>query len=192
MFEAFRGAGHNATTWSIGDISNWNTSRVTRMDSMFRDAGINAIALLDLSGWNTSNVTVMDYMFNNCAKLKTIYVSELWNTNKVTSSDSSNMFTGCTALIGGNGTAYNSSYTDKTYARIDTASTPGYLSAKPYKLKTGLEFNASIPETTTSVVFTDEVMPSSATAINLGVDEYNPIAGWLDGTTFKVSTQKPG
>ena len=157
----------------------------------FRGAGYNAAAFsLDLSGWNTSKVTNMTYMYRDCQSLKTIYVSDLWSTTKVSSSDG--MFTGCTSLVGGSGTVYNSSYTDKSYARIDTASTPGYLSAKPYKLKTGLEFNASIPETTTSVVFTDEVMPSSATAINLGVDEYNPIVGWLDGTTFKVSTQKPG
>ena len=41
------------------------------------------------------------------------------------------MFEDCKKIVGGNGTTYNSSYTDKTYARIDTASTPGYFTAKP-------------------------------------------------------------
>lgn len=36
----------------------------------------------------------------------------------VTASD--NMFSGCRNLLGGNGTTYDSAYTDKTYARVDT------------------------------------------------------------------------
>lgn len=37
------------------------------------------------------------------------------------------MFTGATKLVGGNGTVYNSSYIDATYARIDKEAEPGYL-----------------------------------------------------------------
>jgi len=41
------------------------------------------------------------------------------------------MFRGCTKLVGGAGTKYNSSYVDKTYARIDGGtSNPGYFTAK--------------------------------------------------------------
>ena len=40
------------------------------------------------------------------------------------------MFTDCTQLKGGNTTAYNSSKTDKTYARVDKAGQPGYFTAK--------------------------------------------------------------
>ena len=158
---------------------------------MFQGICSNGVNLkLDLSGWNTSNVKSMSAMFYDCRTLKTIYVSDSWNTDNVTSSSS--MFTNCTSLVGDNGTKYNSSYTNKTYARIDKAGAPGYLSEKPYKLKTGLAFNALIPETTTAVVFTDEVKPSSATAIDLGVTGYNPVVGWLEGTTFKVSSQVSG
>jgi hypothetical protein len=42
------------------------------------------------------------------------------------------MFYGCTKLKGGNNTAYNSSYKDKTYARVDKVGQPGYFTAKPY------------------------------------------------------------
>ena len=40
------------------------------------------------------------------------------------------MFTSDTNLVGGNGTTYNGSYRDKTYARIDTEETPGYFTLK--------------------------------------------------------------
>ena len=106
------------------DVSNFDTSEVTNMSYMF--AGSKATTL-DVSNFNTSNVTNMGNMFNGI-NAKTIYSSDKFVTNSVTSSK--NMFRYATNLVGGNGTAYNSSYTDKTYARIDTASTPGYFTAK--------------------------------------------------------------
>ena len=105
------------------DLSNFDTSKVTNMGSMF----VNSKATtLDLSNFNTSNVTNMSYMFNTSTNLKTIYVGDKFNTNNVTSS--ANMFTDSTKLVGGAGTKYNSSYVDKTYARIDGGtSNPGYF-----------------------------------------------------------------
>ena len=71
----------------------------------------------------------MNSMFKNATNLKTIYGSSKFVTTAVTSS--TNMFYGCTKLIGGAGTKYNSSYVDKTYARIDGGtSNPGYFTAK--------------------------------------------------------------
>ena len=67
-------------------------------------------------------------MFKYNSNLKTIYASKSFNINNV--SNASNIFEGCTNLVGGNGTKYNSSYVSKTYARIDTASTPGYFTLK--------------------------------------------------------------
>ncbi len=83
---------------------------------------------LDVSNFDTSNVTSMNAMFNSSINLKTIYVSDKFKTGKVTSSNY--MFSGSTALVGGAGTKYNSTKIDKTYARIDTASTPGYFTKK--------------------------------------------------------------
>ena len=37
------------------------------------------------------------------------------------------MFSNCTSLVGGNGTTYDSTKTDKSMAVIDTVGTPGYL-----------------------------------------------------------------
>ena len=43
----------------------------------------------------------------------------------------SDMFTGCTSLVGGMGTTYDENHVDKTYAHIDGGtSNPGYFTAK--------------------------------------------------------------
>ena len=108
---------------TILDVSGFNTSKVTNMYNMF--ASSKAVTL-DLSSFDTSNVTSMGSMFNNANNLKTIYVSSKFNIDTVTSS--TNMFYGCTSLVGGSGTKYNSNYIDKTYARIDGGtSNPGYF-----------------------------------------------------------------
>ena len=105
------------------DISGFNTSKVTNMSNMFQGS---QVTTLDLSSFDTSNVTNIGYMFRSATNLKTIYVSNKFNTGNVT--NSSGMFTGSTNLVGGKGTKYNSSYVDKTYARIDSGtSNPGYF-----------------------------------------------------------------
>ena len=107
------------------DVSNFDTSNVTDMQFMF--TGMKVISL-DLSSFDTSKVTNMFGMFSGMENLETIYVSTKFDVSNVT--ESSNMFSVDTKLKGGNGTTYNDSYRDKTYARIDTASTPGYFTRK--------------------------------------------------------------
>ena len=63
-------------------------------------------------------------MFDGCAALATITASD-WSATVT----SGNMFNGCTSLVGGNGTAYNSSHTNGEYARIDRVGNPGYFTA---------------------------------------------------------------
>ena len=109
------------------DLSGWDTSRVTKMSDMF--GGCRTLTTLDLSGWNTSQVTTMSGMFIACPSLVTIYVGDGWSTGAVT--NSGYMFSDCTALIGGNGTTYDSSHTDPSFARIDGLNgQPGYFTAK--------------------------------------------------------------
>ena len=105
------------------DVSNFDTSKVTNMSYMF--SGSKATTL-DLNNFDTSKVTDMSYMFNRATNLKTIYSSDKFNTDNVTTS--TNMFLSSTNLVGGSGTKYNSSHIDKTYARIDGGtSNPGYF-----------------------------------------------------------------
>ena len=125
------------------DVSRFNTENVTNMSGLFTNC--KKIQELDLSSWDTSNVTEMgpgedelqngadnlqgiEGMFDGCENLKTIYVSNKFNTSNVIKS--SHMFFGCTSLIGGNGTTYNSSKTDKEYARIDKPGELGYFTQK--------------------------------------------------------------
>ena len=105
------------------DVSNFNTSNVTSMSIMFYQS---QATILDVSNFDTSKVTTMSMMFDSSYSLTTIYASNKFKTDKVTNSN--RMFDGCTKLIGGAGTKYNYSYTDKTYARIDGGtSNPGYF-----------------------------------------------------------------
>ena len=56
------------------------------------------------------------------------------------------------------------------------------------------EFNALIPDTVTSVIFTNEVMPNSATLINVDADGDGGVVAWTEenNTVMKVSTQIKG
>lgn len=102
------------------DLSNFNTSSVTAMSEMFENCS--GLTSLDLSNFNTSNVTNMSSMFSDCSGLTTIKVGDGWTTDNVTSS--SKMFSLCTSLVGGDGTVFDSNYTDKTKAY---AGVGGYL-----------------------------------------------------------------
>lgn len=57
------------------------------------------------------------------------------------------------------------------------------------RLVSGTEFNTNIPSTTTSVLFCDEKAPDGVETVDLTVDKNNDVVGWLDGATWKVSTQ---
>lgn len=59
----FAFAGYEASTFSLGNLSNWNTSKVTNMACMFDGAGYSASYYLNLSSWNVRNVT--DYTYFN-------------------------------------------------------------------------------------------------------------------------------
>ena len=112
------------------DVSNFDTSQVTDMSAMFLECS--GLTSLDVSKFNTSKVINMSIMFYTCNSLSKIYVSEYnettdkgWTTKNVT--DSRDMFYAATKLVGGNGTVYNLSNRDATYARIDKEGEPGYF-----------------------------------------------------------------
>ena len=108
------------------NLSFFNTAKVVTMYQMFRN--MSSITELDLSSFDTSNVQNYWQMFLGDSNLETIYVSDMFVTNKVT--DSSDMFTSCTSLVGGKGTAYDSSQKDGKMAHIDAVGNPGYFSRK--------------------------------------------------------------
>lgn len=92
MSHMFDFTGYFAPVFNV-DLSNWDTSQVTDMSSMFSNAGNNATtwSIGDLSNWDTSKVTNMSWMFSNTQ-------SRTWNsigTLKVYAADISLMFNDC-------------------------------------------------------------------------------------------------
>ena len=75
------------------NVSNWNTTNVTNMSQMFQNC--ESLTSLDLSNFDTSNVTDMNWMFFNCDKLTSLDLSN-WDTSNVTIM--SNMFSSCNSL----------------------------------------------------------------------------------------------
>ena len=161
------------------DVSHLNTSNVKSMSGMF--GFCDNLTSLDLSNWNTSKVNSMGYMFSFCRNLQTIYVGSGWSTDAVTSSGT--MFSMCTSLVGGQGTAYNSSNPmDKTYAHIDGGpSNPGYFTR-------GTEAYACYTPSNTTLTFYYDSQRSSrpGTTYDLNTGSNDP--GWeSDGTNVNVT-----
>ena len=105
------------------DLSNFDTSNVTNMSDMFYNC--TGLDVLDLSNFDTSNVTGMNNMFGYANNLSTIYVSDKFTLDKVTSSGY--MFAWTTNLVGWNGTTFNPEKIDWEYARIDTLTISWYF-----------------------------------------------------------------
>lgn len=95
MYAMFETAGRYSTNWSIGNISNWNTSNVTNMSEMFRSTASNEKItewdIGDISEWDTSKVTNMSKMFIATAKYADWSLDlSGWNVESVTTYDQFN------------------------------------------------------------------------------------------------------
>ncbi len=162
------------------DVSHFNTAKVIYMSQMFQ--GCTGLTSLDLSSFNTSKVTDMRYMFAGSSNLRTIYVGSGWSTAAVT--NSTNMFNNCTSLVGGQGTTYNASHVDKTYAHIDGGtSNPGYFTDK----NAPVAYACYSPSNTTLTFYCDSQRSSRpGTTYDLNTGENYP--GWYtDGTNADVT-----
>ena len=179
------------TTWSwfsnmgnlqsITGLEYLNTSEVTNMAWMFTHC--NDLTSLDLSNFNTSNVDRMTCMFYGCYNLRTIYVGNGWSTAAVTYS--SDMFTGCTSLVGGQGTTWNDSNPkDKTYAHIDGGpSNPGYFTDK----NAPVAYACYTPSNTTLTFYYDN-QRSSRTGTTYDLNTGSNDTGWdTDDTKYNVT-----
>ena len=154
----------------IEGIENLNTEKVTNMNSLFDRCS--ALTLLDLTNFNTAKVSDMSYMFMGCSALTTIFVSDKFVTNQVTSSD--NMFHMCINLIGA--IEYDGSKSDHNYANYQT----GYFTPKG-----GFPGYAKFDEGTGTLTFTSgPSKPEGAYDLNVGIN--NP--GWWYGQSGKIET----
>ena len=99
----------NLSSLTSLDLSNFDTSQVTNMNSMFFNCS--SLTNLDLSNFGTSQVTRMGLMFQSCPSLTSLDLSN-FDTSQVTNMDS--MFFNCPSLtsltIGPNWASNNSIY----------------------------------------------------------------------------------
>jgi surface protein len=164
---------------TIYGLNYLNTSAVTHMVSMFR--GCSSLTVLDLSSFNTANVIAMGGMFMRCSNLRTIYAGSGWSTAAVEAS--AGMFSSCTSLVGGQGTTYDSSHTNATYAHIDGGpSNPGYFTEK------GPEAYACYTSSNTTLTFYYDNQRSSRTGTTYDLNTGGNKTGWeSDGTNASVT-----
>ena len=156
----------------IEGIEYLNTEKVTNMNSMFDRCS--ALTLLDLTSFNTAKVSDMRYMFMGCYALTTIFVSDKFVTDQVTSGD--NMFHMCINLIGA--IEYDGSKSDHNFANYET----GYFTPKG-----GFPGYAKFDEGTGTLTFTSgpsTSKPEGAYDLNEGI--YYP--GWWPGQRRKIKT----
>ena len=169
------------------DLSHFNTSKVTDMNSMF--CYCSSLTNLDLSSFNTSKVTNMHGLFCDCYNLRTIYAGNGWSTAAVT--NSSDMFYGCSSLVGGRGTTWNESNPkDKTYAHIDGGtSNPGYFTAEgdePWTIVDEAYACYTSSNTTLTFYFDSQRNSRPGTTYDLNTGANEP-AWETDGTNSSVT-----
>lgn len=94
--------GFNSQLTSVGDISNWDVSRVTNLG--YLAATCSVLQLPNLSSWNTGNVTSLRNAFQAMGPNASVSGIENWDTSSLVGSGVMSCFQGCRAL---NTTAIN-------------------------------------------------------------------------------------
>ncbi|MBO7702322.1 MAG: hypothetical protein J6S36_05400, partial [Eggerthellaceae bacterium] len=110
-----------ASVNGLGNLSGVRSMRYTFSSCAF--------TTIDFRGFDHSTLTDLFYTFSGCSKLTTILADASWSLPSSGLTGSQCFYSCSTSLVGGNGTTWASNKTAYTYFRIDTASTPGYVTA---------------------------------------------------------------
>lgn len=110
-----------ASVSGLGNLSGVRSMRFTFASCAFTE--------VDFRGFDPSTLTDLTYTFSGCNRLTTIYADSTWTLPSSGITGSQCFYSCSTSLVGGNGTVWASNKTAYTYFRIDTASTPGYITA---------------------------------------------------------------
>ncbi len=108
---------YNCSSLTSLDVGSFNTTKVTAMASMF--SYCKNLTSLDLSNFNTSQVTNMGLMFYNCSSLTSLNLSN-FNTLNVT--DMNYMFYNCKTLTSLNVSGFNTSNVTNMSSMFNTCS----------------------------------------------------------------------
>ncbi len=115
------------------DVSSFDTGKADSYVNMFTNCS--SLVSLDISSftttrtWNgTTEIKQLGYMFTGCSSLVYINVASTFDLSSFTMDSGDNMFSGCTELLGDNGTTFDSTKIQAEYARPDGGTdSPGYF-----------------------------------------------------------------
>ena len=152
------------------DVSNFNTANTWDVNSMF--TGCTGMRSVDLSNFNTARFESLGSMFYGCSNLVTIYVGDEWQL-ELGNLESTDMFHGCTSLVGGKGTTYDPDHTNAEYAHIDGGTAnPGYFTDKSLLSRGDVDDNGrvNIADVTAMIDYIPSGGAQSVSAANADVD----------------------
>lgn len=114
------------------DLSQVGSNKISNTNGLISASlQVTSVDLTNLSG-NVIDCAGMfgaPYEGTDVMALTTVYVDSGLDFSSAT--NSANMFRRCNNIVGGNGTTWNSNYTNNTYARIDNPpDAPGYFTSK--------------------------------------------------------------
>ena len=103
------------------DLTTFNTAKVTNMVSMI--SACKGLQRVDLTSFSTTQVTSMEFMFYYFRNLRASFVGPDWSIDGVSAQGSRQMFYDCNNLVGGQGTTYDKTQTDKVSLPVTLEST---------------------------------------------------------------------
>ncbi|MCR5473725.1 MAG: DUF285 domain-containing protein [Lachnospiraceae bacterium] len=171
------------------DMSCLAGAQITSAFGAFK--GCTGVTAINFAGIDTSQMNEAWEMFSGCSSLQTIYVGDEWSTAGLGDDEetrkyvSRDMFKGCTSLVGGAGTVFNSSHTDYEYARVDggpDSETPGYFTYKEAVVPTSIA-GAAVTLSQTSFIYNGSVQKPTVRSVVLGGTDLE------EGTDYDVRYQ---
>lgn len=173
------------------DVDGFDTSKVKSMYGMF--FACHNINMLDLNSFNTSSVTNMHEMLSGCSQLETVYVSDLWDIENVSTSQS--IFGYSFNIKGQSGKTYNGNHLGKEWANYET----GYFTYKnaenistEVQLITGPEFNEIVKDNADCIKFIYKAASTDIGTIDVSAAQDGSVLGWFDNRTFYVAPKNAG
>ena len=130
--------GFSQLTEVIG-MENLNTSLTTSFAYMFYNCS--SLTSIDISTLDLSSAKNVYCMFAYCTNLKTIYRHDAFPS---TLTNANQIFLGCTKLVGGNGTTYDSENTGITRAKLDVDGSNGYFTDNLPKIYTVFDGDSTL------------------------------------------------
>lgn len=187
---------------NIIGLETWNTSSGKNFGEMFRYC--HSLKELNLSSFDTRNATHTYKHPSSEYGLTNIFGAEMTSLEKVTLGENWTFLGdgGCTKgyfptpsatyIDDADGTWYTLDGVAYASSAVPNLTAGTYYAYPPSVLIDGASFNATIPDTATSVAFTRDVAPETATVTDVSLTQNGRIVAWLDGTTYYVSTQGGG